>query len=62
VPAFGYQKVQIPPTNEIATVASFGAVSSRGDWTLLELLIAGVRGLEAELCRLIVRLSDGKRP
>ena len=35
---------------------------NRGDWTPLELLIAGVRVWEAELCRFIVWLSDGKRP
>jgi hypothetical protein len=35
--------------------------NSRGDWSPLELLIAGVRVWEAELCRFFW-LSDGKRP
>jgi hypothetical protein len=36
--------------------------SSRSERTPLELFISGVRGWEAELCRHIVGLSDGKRP
>jgi len=36
--------------------------SNRGDRTAIELFLAGVRGWEAGLCRVIVGLSGGKRP
>ena len=54
----------VPTMRKPFDVLAEGLLSkkTRGDWTPLELLIAGVRVWEAELCRFIVWLSDGKRP